>query len=45
MHQYGVDTDAHTPKDWTPLSYCKAGGKYGALEEHAIYPEVLSADL
>ena len=29
-----------TPKEWTPLSYCKAKGKYGPTEEHGIYPEV-----
>ena len=34
--------DARTPKDWTPLSYCKAKGKYGATEEKGIYPEVRS---
>jgi hypothetical protein len=37
---YGADLDAVTPKDWTPLSYCKAKGKYGATEEKGIYPEV-----
>lgn len=37
---YGADLDAITPKDWTPLSYCKAKGKYGATEEKGIYPEV-----
>ncbi|WPT16263.1 Cortactin-binding protein 2 [Picochlorum sp. SENEW3] len=36
---YGVDLDATTPKGWTPLSYCKAKGKYGATEEKGIYPE------
>lgn len=25
MHEYGVDLDAATPKNWTPLSYCKVG--------------------
>lgn len=40
MHEYGADLDARTPKDWTPLSYCKAKGKYGATEEKGIYPEV-----
>jgi hypothetical protein len=28
------------PKGWTPLSYCRAKGKYGATEEKGIYPEV-----
>ncbi|KAI3428739.1 hypothetical protein D9Q98_007562 [Chlorella vulgaris] len=36
---YGADLDVCTPKDWTPLSYCKAKGKYGATEEKGIYPE------
>ena len=40
MHQYSVNMNARTPKDWTPLSYSKAKGKYGATEEHGIYPEV-----
>jgi hypothetical protein len=38
--EYGADLDAYTPKGWTPLSYCKAKGKYGATEEKGIYPEV-----
>lgn len=38
--EYGVDLDAETPKGWTPLSYAKAKGKYGATEEKGIYPEV-----
>lgn len=25
MHEYGADLDATTPKNWTPLSYCKVG--------------------
>lgn len=37
---YGVDLESRNPKDWTPLSYAKAKGKYGATEEHGIYPEV-----
>lgn len=37
---YGADLDAANPKNWTPLSYCKAKGKYGATEEKGIYPEV-----
>lgn len=40
MIEYGADLDTRTPKDWTPLSYCKAKGKYGATEEKGIYPEV-----
>jgi len=40
LHQYGVDLSRRTPKDWTPLSYAKAKGKYGATEEKGIYPEV-----
>ncbi|GMH40294.1 hypothetical protein BSKO_08198 [Bryopsis sp. KO-2023] len=36
---YGVDLNARTPKDWTPLSYARAKGKYGATEEKGIYPE------
>lgn len=37
---YGVDLDTRTSKDWTPLSYARAKGKYGATEEKGIYPEV-----
>ncbi len=37
--QYGADLDARTPKDWTPLSYAKAKGKYGVTHEKGIYPE------
>lgn len=40
LHQYGADLSMRTPKDWTPLSYAKAKGKYGATEEKGIYPEV-----
>lgn len=36
---YGADLDLSSPKDWTPLSYAKAKGKYGATEEKGIYPE------
>ena len=36
----GADLDAVTAKNWTPLSYAKAKGKYGATEEKGIYPEV-----
>ena len=43
LHEYGADLDARTPKDWTPLSYCRAKGKYGATEEHGIYPEVAAS--
>lgn len=38
--EYGADMDCMTPKGWTPLSYAKAKGKYGATEEKGIYPEV-----
>jgi hypothetical protein len=38
--EYGADLDAATTKGWTPLSYSKAKGKYGATEEKGIYPEV-----
>ena len=38
--EFGADLDAVSPKGWTPLSYCKAKGKYGATEEKGIYPEV-----
>ena len=40
LHQYGADLNTRTQKDWTPLSYAKAKGKYGATEEKGIYPEV-----
>lgn len=30
---YGADVNARSPKDWTPLSYAQAKGKYGATEE------------
>lgn len=40
LQDYGVDLDATSPKGWTPLSYAKAKGKYGATEEKGIYPEV-----
>ena len=36
---YGADLEIETPKGWTPLSYAKAKGKYGATEEKGIYPE------
>ena len=36
---YGADLDARTPKNWTPLSYAKAKGKYGLTHEKGIYPE------
>lgn len=45
FHQFGADLDARTPKDWTPLSYSKAKGKYGATEEKGIYPEVSCSSL
>lgn len=40
IQEFGADFDAVTPKDWTPLSYARAKGKYGATEEKGIYPEV-----
>lgn len=43
--EFGADLDAVSPKGWTPLSYCKAKGKYGATEEKGIYPEVSSLAL
>lgn len=36
----GADLDLKSSKDWSPLSYCRAKGKYGATEEKGIYPEV-----
>jgi hypothetical protein len=36
---YGVDLDARTAKDWTALSYARAAGKYGLVDEKGIYPE------
>ena len=39
LHHFGADLNARTGKDWTPLSYAKAKGKYGATEEKGIYPE------
>ncbi|KAG2438013.1 hypothetical protein HXX76_005627 [Chlamydomonas incerta] len=36
---YGADADAVTPRGWTALSYAKAKGKYGAVEDKGIYPE------
>ena len=37
---YGADPDMATPRSWTPLSYARAKGKYGAVEDKGIYPEV-----
>lgn len=37
--QYGVDLNAKTPKNWTPLSYARAKGKYGLCHEKGIYSE------
>lgn len=37
--QHGVDLDKRSPKDWTALSYARAKGKYGAVEDKGIYPE------
>lgn len=39
LYEYGCDLDARTPKDWTPLSYARACGKYGLTYEKGIYPE------
>lgn len=39
LYEYGADLDARTPKDWTPLQYAKAAGKYGLTYEKGIYPE------
>ena len=39
-HRYGAELDCRSTKDWTPLSYSKAKGKYGPTEEQGIYPEV-----
>mmetsp|Transcript_4935 Transcript_4935/g.8777 ORF Transcript_4935/g.8777 Transcript_4935/m.8777 type:complete len:224 (-) Transcript_4935:223-894(-) len=39
LFEYGADLDARSPKDWTPLSYAKACGKYGLSYEKGIYPE------
>jgi ankyrin repeat protein len=38
--QFGAKLDARSPKGWTPLSYARAKGKYGAVEDRGIYPEV-----
>ena len=40
LHRYDADLDVCNAKDWTPLSYARAKGKYGATEEKGIYPEV-----
>jgi hypothetical protein len=39
LNEYGADLDARNPKDWTPLSYARAMGKYGLTTEKGIYPE------
>ena len=39
LHEYVVDLNARTEKDWTPLSYTKDLGKYGLVDEKGIYPE------
>lgn len=39
LYEYGADLDYTTKKDWTPLSYAKACGKYGLAYEKGIYPE------
>jgi hypothetical protein len=38
-YQSALHSIDRTPRDWTPLSYAKAKGKYGATEEKGIYPE------
>lgn len=43
LFDYGADLDASSPKGWTPLSYARAKGKYGAPGEQGIYPEVRTA--
>ncbi len=39
----GADLNRRSAKDWTPLSYARAEGKYGAVEEASIHTEVRSA--
>lgn len=39
LPQYGADLNAKTPKNWTPLSYARAKGKYGLCHEKGVYPE------
>jgi len=39
LRDFGCDLNRRSPKDWTPLSYAKAKGKYGATEDKGIYPE------
>lgn len=36
---YGADPDMVSPRGWTALSYARAKGKYGAVEDKGIYPE------
>ena len=42
FESYGADLNGRTAKNWTPISYAIAKGKYGATEEKGIYPEVSS---
>ena len=39
LFDYGADLNVRTAKDWTPLSYARAMGKYGLVDEKGIYPE------
>lgn len=39
LHDYGADLDLRSPKDATPLSYARAMGKYGLVDEKGVYPE------
>jgi len=39
LYEYGADLNARTANDVTPLSYARAGGKYGLTYEKGIYPE------
>ena len=42
--QYGADIDAtSSKKDWTPLSYAKAMGKYGLTSKRASTPRTSSS--
>ena len=39
LYDYGADLNVRTAKDATPLSYARAMGKYGLVDEKGIYPE------
>lgn len=39
LHEYGADLDMRSSKGWTPITYARAKGKYGATEEKGVYPE------